>query len=767
MKKHFLRLLMSAVLAVLLIISAVPAWAAGSPSGKKETHTYDIAVVYDNSSSMYNGSMWCQAKYAMEIFASMLDYSRDTLTIYPMWEVQTVEKPAKTDEKIAQPSERPIDIRSVSDIEKIHYMYTTVGGTTPFAPVNDAAEALKHSSATDKWLIVLTDGEFSDGDADDLPKYADLSDNIKVQYLAMGSAAKGRSSKESQGFYAEKAKSGEDLNDALISICNRIFERNKLPDSAFDNGKVSLDVSMSRLIVFVQGNGAEILSIEGPDGSSEVVSNSGQRTYSGREYSLGRGDFEGGTVIGVGQKDEAKTVVDDTLFGQVVVFGSCRAGEYSLNYRGDADKVQIFYEPDVRIRYTLTKDGDESTVIDETTLAAGPVAVDEGEYILDYYLIDGVTGESVKSSELLGKVKMSGHLEYDGGEAKEVEAGDKVTLLPDETATFSVDGTYLDGKYAISTKDTQGVLSLSINPIITHELEVDVSSDQFRDFYYIKDADTWEPMVIGVTMDGNPMTDEQLENVSLNITSDPQVICSEPKIIPGESAFEVYIGKSDPGGDVDIDAIKQSCFKESIFNATRGVKISAEASYTPEDTEVTISDGGSKSVKVSKVPQALIDLFFLIIIAALLALALLIYIILRNWKCFPRKVKFVCSSPKKSTKTINLKLGSNGLTIGNRQFIKMLKPIKKANVLNRRSKNATFGIKGFRIDDSQLTDIMIGGQRFTQKVQGRFIDRTGKPVNWSNYQVDSVHDGFMIQYTTVGDAYGAEPETYVCKFVIN
>ena len=54
----------------------------------KTEKTYDIAVVFDNSGSMYQNQAWCRAKYAMEIFASMLNYNNgDTLKIFPMWEV--------------------------------------------------------------------------------------------------------------------------------------------------------------------------------------------------------------------------------------------------------------------------------------------------------------------------------------------------------------------------------------------------------------------------------------------------------------------------------------------------------------------------------------------------------------------------------------------------------------------------------------------------------------------------------------------------------
>ncbi len=760
-KKRFQALLISVLSAALLFcMTAVPVFGADSVVTQKETHTYDIAVVYDNSTSMYNGAMWCQAKYAMEIFASMLDYSRDRLTIYPMWEVQTVRNPQKPSE-IMEYDPKPVEIRSIGDIDKIHYMYTTVGSDTPLTPAEDAVRALGSSDATDKWLVVLTDGVFnSDGkDVDNLPEFADLSKNIKVQYLAMGGSAKAADANESKGFYADKANSGEELNEALISICNRIFERNKLPQSEFKNGKVSLDVSMNRLIVFVQGDGAEISSLTGSNGNVGVISDSGQRKYSGKEYSLGYGKL-GDLVLGVGERNESITVIDDSLYGQVVVFDGCQSGEYVLNYTGDPDKVQIFYEPNVKIKYTLTKDGEDITALDESLSPLESIEIDEGDYTLDYYLVDGVTGERVDSSELLGKVEMSGTLSYSGGDGETIKAGRVVTLIPNESATFCIDGTYLGGKYSISTRDTQGTLSIVIKPIVEHDLGINISTEQTRDFYYTKKADEWQPMIIKLDIDGSPLTDEQLADVMLDLKFDPAITHSEPQILSGESAFAVYIGKRDANGTVDAEGIKNEYLGSGI---TKGFKFSADASYIPEDTGKEISANKSKSFTVSKVPQALIDFFFLIIIAALLALALLIYIILKNWKCYPKKVVYVCGNRKRK---INFKRNTNSLVFSTPRSISMKRAIKKSNLLNRRKKSATFGITGLMVDEDQLSSIMIGGDSFNEKRQGKFIYDDGTEVDWSKYSVESVYDGFTIIYTTVAEPY-IPAETYVCKFEIN
>ena len=132
--KKFLRRGISVLAAASLFcaVSAFPLNAAGAGISKVEK-TYDIAVVFDNSGSMYaDGSKaWCRAKYAMEIFASMLDYKGgDRLTVYPMWEVTTDGSRPETGGSYA-----PFEITSLSDVDKISDLYTVHPSNTPLAPI--------------------------------------------------------------------------------------------------------------------------------------------------------------------------------------------------------------------------------------------------------------------------------------------------------------------------------------------------------------------------------------------------------------------------------------------------------------------------------------------------------------------------------------------------------------------------------------------------------------------------------------------------------
>ena len=152
------------MLALLFITGGIlPSVGVAAAEVVKIEKTYDIAVAYDNSGSMYdNDDRWCKAKFAMEIFASMLDYKNgDKLTVFPMWDVVTDgSRPGRPGNYTLSTS--PIEIRSIGDINKITKMYTPLPGDTPVSVITQAADYLKKSSASEKWLIVLTDGDFID-----------------------------------------------------------------------------------------------------------------------------------------------------------------------------------------------------------------------------------------------------------------------------------------------------------------------------------------------------------------------------------------------------------------------------------------------------------------------------------------------------------------------------------------------------------------------------------------------------------------------------
>lgn len=119
-----------------------------------------INLVYDDSGSMIVNDKgeyvdtWCQAKYAVEVFAGMLG-DNDTMNVYVMSDFENgVDGNPKLVLKGRDGAEK--------NVSEVHNM-VTVDGNTPFNAVRAAEAALESTKADEKWLVVLTDGEFEDG----------------------------------------------------------------------------------------------------------------------------------------------------------------------------------------------------------------------------------------------------------------------------------------------------------------------------------------------------------------------------------------------------------------------------------------------------------------------------------------------------------------------------------------------------------------------------------------------------------------------------
>ena len=625
MRKHPLTVkILSMVLALIMIastfaLSVIPASADNDKEDvQKNAESHQIAVVFDNSGSMYDNESWCRAKYAMEIFASMLDYDTDSLSVFPMWEVTTDgSKPP-----MGGGSYKRIDIKGIDGINQINKLFTVNPSGTPYSTVTEAYDYLKNSkNDSKKWLIVLTDGEFLWETRDNhnqvtinlqdrLPKLA--SDEIQVQYLGFGSAAKLNEIASNKNFHVKNA-SADSLKDDLVEICNDIFQRSVLPESEIKGNKVTLDLSMSKLIVFVQGKGAKIDSLTDSKGKKiEQILNSGQRTYS----TITANDAYG--------QNYSQAPVDDTLAGQVITFGACSTGEYTLNYSG-TENIQIFYEPNVKIKYSLKNS--EGGEVDLTKSS-----IDAGKYTIDFTLIDGATGKDILNDDdmadarkLLGKVDMSAYVEYENDESKnlkDIKSGGEIDLKPGDDVFFRIEGHYLD-KFTISTETDKDGNTFDIKEPELPKLKLKADCLQDLNWYQLKHQDEWKPVRVSVTIDGQPLTDEQMAQLTLSVTalkkSSEVELPFTYKSIPGESAYEIYIGQDENGNYVEP--------------VTGDYKITVNGKTTDEyGREMTAED--SVHITVETYHPAWEWLKWIVIALILLAL----YVIWKSKKALPKDI---------------------------------------------------------------------------------------------------------------------------------
>ncbi len=540
MKKYIGNLFRVTILVcfVLVFVGCFSMWSHAA-TVSKVSKTYEIAVVFDNSGSMYNDQSWCRAKYAMEIFASMLDYSNgDVLKIFPMWEVTTDGTMPSSGGSYSA-----IEIRNSADINKISNMYTVRPSNTPFAPVSEAFQALQASAAQEKWLIVLTDGKFNEegrGQSAAIDLQSRLSQlassAVKVQYLGIGSAEQ-LVSDESRFFYSMKS-SDTSLKEDLINVCNTIFQRSVLPEKYINQNNIRLDLSMSNVIVFAQGADARINGLKGPDGNNAAIKlDSGQRRYS--EISAG-GSYTNASI-------------DYSLAGQVITFGECPKGEYTLDCSG-AEAIQVFYEPNVDISITMTNSDGQDVDYENEELSPG-------EYSMNYTLVDAITGDDVINSELMGNgVTFESKIRSSDGTETAFENGGTVELKPDDAAQIIIEGRYLED-YTISTEDDPSLIpTLKVGLPEQQELNITASVEQLNSWYQLGKQSEWKPIRLKLDLGGEPLTDAQLETVELNLTLS-EAIDYYIAPVQGESAFDVYIGQR---GENEISEPERGRYEMSV-----------------------------------------------------------------------------------------------------------------------------------------------------------------------------------------------------------
>lgn len=460
-----------------LILLCQPVFAAGAV--QKKTVKREISIVFDNSGTMYSGGKktWCQATYATEVFASMLNKG-DVLKIYPMNEITVGGK--------TYTSEDPLVISDPSEAKKVRDIYTphTSITYTPIYTITDAGDGARKSKLDEKWMIIITDGsEFyekqgadsrkflndSDGKLDTqatkkrltevLSGYANAEkaeDRVNVLYLGIGDV---KALPTLEGG-TEDSKSAvmttvpEDLPAMLCDMCNKIFGRAVLPASNIKGNSMEFDIPMSKIIVFAQGSG-----VTGAQLGKLKASSTREVKYSenpGYSKNPGDGSYQ----------------FDDTLQGIIATFENVEAGKYDLSFTGDPSRREIYYEPDADLKIDLVDAGKKSVLKDTAQIVGG-------KYALTYCITDS-NGKDISASKLLGDKKFTVDVKLNGkqqeinnnGASGEIpftlNAGDKlevgtskVTFLKDYTIEKTGADTHISNPITVVSAENMLTLNLS------------------------------------------------------------------------------------------------------------------------------------------------------------------------------------------------------------------------------------------------------------------------------------------------------------------
>ncbi len=423
MKRIFSLLAVSAMV-VALLSTAFSVQVAAAEDAQK---TRAIAIVFDNSGSMYmrntgdvdesSRMAWCRATYAMEVFATTMN-KNDELTIYPMHPIEVNGK--------SYSSTAPLKITQ-ANAKDIRAIYTPNPLGTPIETIEAARKGLATSAKDEKWLIVLTDGasfyknnvDLKEKTVQELNKaLTTCRKEVNVAYLGIGVEAALPSKVDGSNQYlCDKAKDSTAVLEKLTQMCNAIFGRDTLPVELGTN-KISFDVSMKKLILFVQGTDIADVKL-----GNAKPTDTAQLKYAEK---------------GGGKRLADKFRIDKSLQGVMLTYGALDAGDYTLSFKGSATSIVAYYEPNVDLKVVL-RDAEGTTVTGDSELNAGA-------YTMEFGLVDK-DGKSTKSP-LLGKVSYL--VEYAiNGEKKTAQSDGNgnvsIELQHNDTfdATFTV--TYLSG----------------------------------------------------------------------------------------------------------------------------------------------------------------------------------------------------------------------------------------------------------------------------------------------------------------------------------
>ncbi|MBQ4565226.1 MAG: VWA domain-containing protein [Oscillospiraceae bacterium] len=554
MKRTICFLLLLTMLTGLLLGGLPGAEAAAAKAATPRT----IGIVFDNSGSMYIGrkTEWSRATYAMEVFASMLNEG-DSLRIYPMHGITVDETPYDMND--------PLVLTGPEQAEKIRRIFTPNALGTPIEAVEQGYADMKNQSG-ERWLIVLTDGDVFDrnkntlGDSSmtELKQVLEAaSADMNVLYLGIGANAlvPNCTAQGQHKLVAEKASRSEDVLKYLTNMCNTIFGRDTMGENHFKNDALDFDVSLSKMIVFVQGESisdVRVIDAAGNEVGQKVSEIATMYSTLGAERPDDRNN-----------PPESLRVPDTSLQGMMVTYTGCPAGSYSLSYSGNATSKEIYYEPDVDIVFTFTDAAGNS--VDPDTLY-------EADYKLSYGMMDAQTG-AYTESDLLGDTSYTGHY-YIDGQAYEISSSDKsgsVDIHLDMGSSFDADMAvrYLSG-YEIY-KDGRAFGwpegGIRVQPRPAGALELVISGGTA--VYELSELEQAPPWKAEVYYQGEKLTGAELEKVE--ITWDPELSGALLLKDFQEDHYDIYAFHKNP------DAPEETPLGTFSFPMT--------ALYTPQGSE--------------------------------------------------------------------------------------------------------------------------------------------------------------------------------------
>lgn len=470
-----------------------------------------INIVYDDSSSMNQDEAWCHARYALEVFAAMLD-ENDTMKVFTM----SAADRGRTEPDVTISGKESMEAR----VAKVHADFSEIDAWTNFGAAQSAhADLAKQPATTEKWLVVLTDGDFTDVDDYvhgykngqgewDLDGIAQVVGNylstwaasgIHVEYVGMRADAR---QFPSGGNMSSQVITPEDILSKIIEESNKIFGRATLPASSYSASSQELDMAipMKKVIVFAQGEGVSIGGLEAK-GTTEKTSAAPVR-YAEKPSK---------TYV---DPADNPSPVDKRLQGQVSMFeGRFQQGSAKLPV-SNAKTVEIYYEPFVDVHMTMNAADGSQVVLSQGTKAE----LKPGTYTATFSLHDPFTGESI-SSNLITSAEYETVLKYADGSELAIPEGNTIQI--DEGEAQIVGRAVINGEVPYTQNYQVDIISRSM------DIEILSKPKEPVDVHVLDSSD---PIVVRVNNQGAPLSADAMEATTLEVTTS---LASEPQGLLG------------------------------------------------------------------------------------------------------------------------------------------------------------------------------------------------------------------------------------------
>ncbi len=591
--RTYLNKIIATIIVCFLMVSFVgfPVAALGEPSRM-------INIVYDDSGSMYTTEgqevdTWCQAKYAMEVFVSMMG-DNDTINIYYMSDFDNGSMAAPRLSLYGRDG-------ALSNVSAVHNERTTAGNT-PFNSVRKAYSDLNESTADQRWLVVLTDGAFEDGaisESEVNSFFASKADYISVCFLAIGDSASVINDSPDSNIYSYHAVTNQDILHNVTSISSRVFERNRL-DVNVDTSSVSFDVPMQELIVFAQGADVTINGIRTEDGTL-IQSTEAPVTVSYSECDA----------------DNKSNSPTTDLRGSIATFRTdFSIGAYTIDVSG-AETLEVYYKPNVEVAVSLIDSEGNPITMGET--------VEEGDYTLVLNLADPVTHDVVNSSsDLLGDIDFTASVTNNGVSDGLLYTDGDVVHIEEGSVYIVANAHYLDYNYLTTEHDFSAISNKELTFTVIEDPTFNIISEGIE---------TEATIVVHAQVDGREFTASEWEALDTPTVSYDFFVSMTGVFDPGDLIIE----KTDEIGNFIIYPTLNGEKPSSGTYSDRPYTIS----YSQEFGEATWTGMMQNSVKFTD-SRSWIERNWILFVR-LLIIGIILFIIAGYLPCFkfylPRSLK--------------------------------------------------------------------------------------------------------------------------------